>query len=54
MGDETKTNMFDTIEIVEEAIEIDNDNHGIFSPTNVPSGRPNSVNAWRIPENAAR
>ena len=54
MSEGTKTNMFDAIEVVEEAIEIGNDNQWVFSPTNVPSGRPNSANAWRIQENAAR
>ena len=54
MNEGTASNMFDTIEVVEEAIEIDNDNHGTFMPTNSSSYRQNSANAWRIQENAAR
>ena len=50
MNTQTNQNMFDAIEIVEEAIEITNDNQGIFTP----STSHNTANAWRIQENATR
>lgn len=54
MNKGTASNQFDAIEVVGEAIEIDNDNHGTFMPTNSSSHRQNSANAWKIQENAAR
>jgi len=52
MNTQTNQNMFDAIEIVEEAIEITNDNQGIFTPST--SHSQNTANAWRIQENATR
>ena len=53
MNEQTNQNMYDAIEIVDEAVEISNDNQGIFMPT-TDSYRQNSPNAWRIQESAAR
>ena len=52
MNAQANKNMFDAIEIVEEAIEISNDNQGIFTPST--SHSQNTANAWRIQENATR
>ena len=54
MNEQTNQNMYDAIEIVDEAVEISNDNQGIFMPTTDCNYRQNSANAWRIQESAAR
>ena len=54
MADGKRDSVFDSIEVVGEAVETDIDSHGVCDVSDNYYARKDSANTWRIPENAAR